>query len=575
MNVYNSEIAEKFELVADILELKDANQFRVRAYREAANTIRNHSRQMQDLIQEGKDLTNLAGIGKDLAEKIAEIIETGKLKQLNDLKNKTPAGLAELLNIEGLGPKRVKRFYQELNIETVKDLEKAIKNDEIKKLDGFGDKSQQNIKEALERYKNRQANQRVNISKAEQIINPLINYLKNIKEAEKVKVAGSYRRKQETIGDFDILVTSKNKKKIMQHFVEYDEIKKIIAQGETKSTIKLRTGIQVDLRVVPPESYGAALLYFTGSKQHNIELRNLALNKNRKLNEYGVFNQKGKKIAGKTEEEIYQLFNAQFIPPELREARGELEAARQNKLPNLITVDDLKGDLQMHTTDSDGRYSIEEMIQAAVDLDHKYIAITDHSAYMGITQGLDEKNLQKQIEKIKKLDKKYNKIRVLAGIEADVKEDGSLDLKNNILKKLDIVLGSLHTKTNLPRKKQTKRIITAFKNPYLNILSHPTGRIINKRKPMSFDFEKVIKAAEKNKIALEINAHPSRLDINDVQAKMAKEAGLKIAISTDAHWAEELKNLKYGIYQARRGWIEPEDVINSWELNDLLKFLKK
>jgi DNA polymerase (family X) len=575
MNVYNSEIAEKFELVADILELKDANQFRVRAYREAANTIRNHSRQMQDLIQEGKDLTNLAGIGKDLAEKIAEIIETGKLKQLNDLKNKTPAGLAELLNIEGLGPKRVKRFYQELNIETVKDLEKAIKNNEIKKLDGFGDKSQQNIKEALERYKNRQANQRVNISKAEQIINPLINYLKNIKEAEKVKVAGSYRRKQETIGDFDILVTSKNKKKIMQHFVEYDEIKKIIAQGETKSTIKLRTGIQVDLRVVPPESYGAALLYFTGSKQHNIELRNLALNKNRKLNEYGVFNQKGKKIAGKTEEEIYQLFNAQFIPPELREARGELEAARQNKLPNLITVDDLKGDLQMHTTDSDGRYSIEEMIQAAVDLDHKYIAITDHSAYMGITQGLDEKNLQKQIEKIKKLDKKYNKIRVLAGIEADVKEDGSLDLKNNILKKLDIVLGSLHTKTNLPRKKQTKRIITAFKNPYLNILSHPTGRIINKRKPMSFDFEKVIKAAEKNKIALEINAHPSRLDINDVQAKMAKEAGLKIAISTDAHWAEELKNLKYGIYQARRGWIEPEDVINSWELNDLLKFLKK
>ncbi len=574
MKVYNSEISDIFNKVADLLEIKDANQFRVRAYREAAGLITNQSRQIQEMIKEGEDLTQMPGIGEDLAEKIKEIVETGELEQLNKLKKELPVGLTQILEIEGLGPKRVAKLHQELDISSIKDLENSLKKGEIKNLEGFGEKTQENIKQAVKEYKER-GQKRTLLKIAEEQINPLIDYLKSIDEIKEVEAAGSYRRKKETIGDIDILATSTNKEAVIQKFTEYDGIGKIVSQGETKSTVKLRTGMQVDIRVVDPNSYGAALLYFTGSKYHNIELRNLAIKNNWKVNEYGVFDKKDKRLAGKSEKEIYDLFDAQFIPPELREARGEIETARQNKLPNLITVNDLKGDLQMHSTDSDGRYSLAEMGEAAKELGHQYIAVTDHSAYMGITNGLDEEGVKNQVKKIKELNNKIDGIKILAGIEADVMEDGSLDLADQTLAKLDIVLASVHTKFNLPREKQTERIVKAVQHPAVNILSHPTGRIINNRKPMDFDLEAVFKAAKENQVAVEINAHPSRLDINDRQAQQAKEMGLNLVISTDAHRTEELKNLQYGVYQARRGWLEPENVINTWKLNDLLKFLKK
>lgn len=574
MKVYNSEISDIFNKIADLLEIKGANQFRVRAYREAAGLVANQSQQIQEMIKKNEDLTKLPGIGQDLAAKMKEVVETGELKQLNKLKQELPVELTQILDIEGLGPKRVAKLHQELDIKSIKELEESLKKNEIEDLEGFGQKTQQNIKQAIKEYKERGL-ERTLLKVAEKQINPLIEYLENINEIEKVEAAGSYRRKKETIGDIDILTTSTDKEIIVKKFTEYEGIDKIVSQGETKSTVKLRTGMQVDLRVVDPDSYGAALLYFTGSKHHNIKLRNLAIKNNWKVNEYGVFDKKNNQIAGKTEEEIYNLFEADFIPPELREARGEIDAARQNNLPNLITLNDLKGDLQMHTTDSDGRYSLKEMTKAAKNLGHQYIAVTDHSAYMGITNGLDEKGVKKQIKKIKNLDKKINDIKILSGIEADILEDGSLDLPDKTLEKLDIVLCSIHTKFNLSREKQTERIIKAISHPQANILSHPTGRIINKRKPMNFDLEAVFKAAKENQAAVEINAHPSRLDINDRQARQAKEMGVKIVISTDAHRTEELKNLQYGIYQARRGWLEPEDVINTWKLDDLLKFLKK
>jgi len=560
MKVYNSEISDIFNKVADLLEINGSNQFRIRAYREAAGLVTNQSRQIQDMIEDDEDLTKLPGIGDDLAAKMKEIVETGELKQLKELEKKLPIELTQLLDIEGLGPKRVAKLYQQLDIQSMSDLKQSLEKGEIKDLEGFGEKTQKNIKQALKEYHER-GQERTYLKVAEEQVQPLIQYLKEIPQVKEVEAAGSYRRKKETIGDIDILATSSDKELVIKKFTKYDQIDKIVSQGETKSTVKLRTGMQVDLRVVDPNSYGAALLYFTGSKHHNIELRNLAIKNNWKVNEYGVFDKKDKQIAGQTEEGIYDLFDAQYIPPELREARGEIDAARQNQLPKLITLKDLKGDLQMHTTDSDGRYSLEKMVEAAKEMEHQYIAITDHSAYMGITQGLDEKGVEEQIEKIKKLNEKMDSFQILSGIEVDVMEDGSLDLADETLSKLDIVLCSVHTKFNLPRKEQTARVIKAISHPAVNILSHPTTRIINEREPIDIDLEKIFQTAKEKQVAIEINAHPSRLDINDRQAKEAKNRGVKIAISTDAHRAEELHNLQYGIYQARRGWLEPVDVI--------------
>jgi len=570
--VHNAEIAGIFNQIADLLEIEGANQFRVRAYRNAARTIGGLPRSVADLIEEGQDLTELPGIGEDLAGKIEEIVETGSLVQLEEIKRRTPPELADLLKISGLGPKRVQALREELGIVSREDLEQAARQGKVQQLDGFGEKIEQGILQDIERAKGEE--ERTLLMVAEQIVEPLVDYLREGGRVENVIVAGSYRRRKETVGDLDILATSEESAKAIERFVEYEDVEEVDSKGETRSTVVLRSGMQVDLRVVPQGSYGAALLYFTGSKSHNIALRNMALEQDLKINEYGVF--KGEdQIAGQTEEEIYDICDLPYIPPELRENRGELEAASKGQLPQMIALEDLRGDLQSHTKASDGNASLKEIAQAAQDRGYEYFAITDHSKYVAVTQGLDAEGLARQIEEIDRLNGQLEGIVLLKGVEVDILEDGSLDLPDDILKELDLTICSIHSKFDLSREEQTERIIRAMDNPYFNILAHPTGRLIGERAPYDVDMERVMEAAQERGCFLEVNAQPDRLDINDVYCKMAKEMGLKIAISTDAHSVNELDYLRFGVGQARRGWLEAEDVLNTRSWKELRKLLKR
>jgi DNA polymerase (family 10) len=562
--VTNSEIAEVFREVADILEIQGANPFRVRAYRTAARTVSGLGRNVADMIEEGDDLTELQGIGEDLAGKIEEIVETGSLGQLEELKSETSPDLTKLLDIEGLGPKRVKQLHDELGVKTLEDLEKAAEAGRIEGLEGFGSVLQAKI---LESVKGKQGQEeRIQLRTAEDLAKPLVDYLRSLELVQRIEVAGSYRRRQETVGDLDILTISDDWETVSDRFVNYDAVVDIVSQGRTRSTVILRTGLQVDLRVVSPESYGAALFYFTGSKAHNIAIRNLAIDRGMKVNEYGVF-RGDERVAGETEEEIYGLFDLPFIPPELREDRGEIEAARKGELPDLVTVEDLRGDLQMHTDASDGRATLEEMVHAAQKRGYEYIAITDHSPHVAVTQGLDAEALAKQIGAIEEMNDRVDGVRILKAIEVDILEDGSLDLPNDILQRLDLTLCSIHSNFGLSREKQTERIIRAMDNPNFRILAHPTGRRIPDREPIDIDLERVMEAALERNCFLEVNAQPDRLDLNDIYAKMAKDMGLKLSISTDAHSLDELAFITYGVYQARRGWLEADDVLNtrSWK----------
>ena len=572
MPVHNAEVAEIFNQVADLLEIEGANPFRVRAYRNAARTIGGLPRSVADMVEEGQDLTELPGIGEDLAGKIEGIVETGSLAQLKEIKRRTPPELADLLKIYGLGPKRVQALREELGIVSREDLEQAARQGKVQQLDGFGEKIEQGILKDIERAKGEE--ERTLLMVAEQIVEPLADYLREGGRIENVIVAGSYRRRKETVGDLDILAASEKGAKAIERFVEYEDVEEVISEGETRSTVVLRSGMQVDLRVVPRDSYGAALLYFTGSKSHNIALRNMALEQDLKINEYGVF--KGEdQIAGETEEEIYGIFDLPYIPPELRENRGELEAALEGQLPRMITLEDLRGDLQSHTKASDGKASLKEMAQAAQDRGYEYFAITDHSKYVAVTQGLDAEGLAQQVEEIDRLNGQLDGIVLLKGVEVDILDDGSLDLPDDILKELDLTICSIHSKFDLSREKQTERIIRAMDNPYFNILAHPTGRLIGERAPYDVDMERVMEAAQERGCFLEVNAQPDRLDIHDVYCKMAKEMGLKIAISTDAHSVNELDYLRFGIGQARRGWLEAEDVLNTRSWKELKKLLKR
>ncbi|MGC9397965.1 MAG: DNA polymerase/3'-5' exonuclease PolX [Anaerolineae bacterium] len=570
MPMQNAEIAALFDELADLLEIEGANRFRVRAYRHAARTVAEHPRDMSELVAAGEDLTALPGIGKELAAKIQEMVETGRLSALEKVKQRTPGSLTRLLKIEGLGPKRVQTLYEVLGITNLEDLELAAKQGRIRELHGFGAKLEQKILDDLARARKEEARTRLDV--AESLIEPLVAYLRALEGVMRVEVAGSYRRRKETVGDVDILAIGEDGAAIIQQFVKYEAVETVVSQGETRSTVLLRSGLQVDLRVVPQESYGAALLYFTGSKAHNVALRTLAVKQNYKINEYGVFRD-DERVAGETETEVYRLLDLAYIEPELRENRGELQAAKAGRLPRLLTIDDIRGDLQMHTTGSDGKASLEEMVRAAQVLGYEYIAITDHSAYLGMVQGLDADALARQIDAIDALNDRLENFHVLKSIEVDILEDGSLDLPNEILQRLDLRICSIHSKFRLPREKQTERILRAMDNPYFNILAHPTGRRIGERPPYALDMERVMTAALERGCYLEINAHPERLDLNDIHAKMAQEMGLKLAISTDAHSVNGLRNMRFGVGQARRGWLEPDDVLNTrpWpELKALL-----
>jgi DNA polymerase (family X) len=572
MSVHNKEIIEILTEVADLLDIKGENEFRVRAYRNAVRTISGLSKSLADMVNNDEDISSLPDIGDSIAEKIEEIVETGNLKQLKNLKKEVPTSLIEIMKLEQIGPKHTKTLYEELDIDSIDDLKKAVDEGKVEELDGFGKKTVENIKREIEEYAQKGGSKRVKRNEAEEEIQPLIDYLED--KMDDVTIAGSFRRKKETVGDIDILATSNDAEKAMKAFTEFDEVERVLAHGDKKSLIKLRTGLQVDLRIVDKNEFGAALLYFTGSKEHSIALRKIGQEKDLKVNEYGVFSGR-EKLASKTEKKMYKALGLRYIEPELREDKGEFEASRNNKLPKLVEMDDIKGDLQTHTKASDGKYSLKEMVEAAQELGYEYYAVTDHSKKVTMANGLDEKRLAKQMEEIDELNKKMKKIKILKSIEVDILEDGSLDLSDDILEELDIVICSIHYNMNLSKKKQTRRILKAMENPNFNILAHPTGRMINKRSPYDVDMEKIMKEAKDKGCFLEINANPDRLDLNDDNARMAKEIGLKLSISTDAHSKSNLYFMKYGVAQARRGWLEKDDVLNTRSWKDLKKLLKR
>ena len=571
MAVLNREIADIFSKTADFLEIKGENPFKVRAYRNAARIIQNMGRSLESLVEEGFDLTRLPGIGQDLASYIEEIVKTGKFSKLEELKKELPEGLEELLSIEGLGPKRIRTLYETFHITSLKDLAKVAESGEIYKLKGFGPKLVEKILKGIRLAK--KSGRRFRFDVAKPYAEDLRAYLSKFEGVLRVEVAGSYRRRKETVGDLDILVVSDNWEKTSDYFVKYPKVKEIVSKGETRSTIILNNDLQVDLRSVPKESYGSALHYFTGSKAHNIKIRKMAIDRGWKINEYGIF-EGDRKIAGESEEQMYEMMGLCFIEPELREDRGEIEACLKHSLPKLINLSDIKGDLHIHTTYTDGKASIKEMVSKAYEKGYKYIAITDHSKHLTVAKGLDEKRLLEQIEEIEKLNEELD-IEILKGIECDILEDGSLDLSDEVLKRLDVVLGAVHFKFNLSKEKQTDRVIRAIKNPYLNIIAHPTGRVIGHRNAYELDMDRIFEVCAKEGVFLEINAQPERLDLNDILAREAKNRGVKLSIATDSHDIGCLDFMEYGVNQARRGWIEREDVINTLDLKDLKRLLKR
>ena len=557
-----------FDQAAELLEIGGENQFRVRAYRRAARVIEGLPKAVGGLLKAGGDLSELPGIGKDLAGKIADIVETGHFGLLDTLKRKLPGELGDMAALPGLGPKRIRLIYDKLKVRTLDDLRRAIKTGRLRELRGFGPGIEEKLLSALEKP---QPARRFKLSVAEAEAEALVAFLRG---SGRVVVAGSYRRRRDTVGDLDVLVTAKNGAAVGNRLVEYENVAQVAAHGPTRTTVMLRSGLQVDVRAVPEESYGAALLYFTGSKAHNIALRGLANQHGWKLNEYGLFSGK-RRIAGATEEDVYEKLGLAFIAPELREDRGEVAASEAGKLPRLVKLADIRGDLHVHSDWTDGTVTIAEMAVAAQARGYEYIALTDHSRRVAMTHGLDPTHLARQIREIDRLNAKFKNFTILKGIEVDILRDGSLDLPDASLAKLDVVVAAVHSHFDLPRKAQTDRVVRALENGRVSILAHPTGRLIGEREPYDIDMDMVISTARKVGCYLEINAEPDRLDLNDLHAHAAKLAGVKLAVSTDAHSIDAFQCMRFGIDQARRAWLTANDVLNTRSLPELRKLLKR
>ncbi len=568
----NIDYAHVFEEIADLLDIQGANPFRVRAYRNGARTIETLAQPIESLLaDENARLEDLPGIGKDLAAKIRELHQTGELESLKELRQEVPASLIEIMHIPGLGPKRARLLWEGLELSSVDELEEAAKDGSLEALPGFGKTLQERILKGIAELKARAG--RFKLSDADIYVPPLLAYLKDSAGWVDLEVAGSYRRRCETVGDIDILATTDEGSPIMDHFVAYRDVQEVLVKGPTKSSIRLKGGLQVDLRLVQRESYGAAMVYFTGSKAHNIVIRGISRERGLKINEYGVF--RGTElICGATEEEVYRAIDLAFIPPELREARGEVEAAQQGGLPQVLELKHLRGDLQMHTQYSDGKNTVQEMVDACRERRYKYMAITDHSPALAMA-GVQLEDFRKQYAEIDAIQKKRSDIRILKSAEVDIMDDGSLALPDDLLAEMDVVVISVHSKFNMSRRDMTRRITTAMQHPGANILAHPTGRLINRREPYPLDVEELVKVASDYGILLELNAQPDRLDLRDFHLQMAREAGVKIVISTDAHRAAELDYMTYGVDQARRGWLERGDVANTLPLAKFLKLLEK
>ncbi len=569
----NDEVARIFYDVAIYLEMKDENLFKIRAYEKAALTVESLPDDIEHLYKKGglDALQELPGIGKAIAEKIEELITTGRLKFYEELKKEIPVDLDSLRRIEGMGPKKILVLYKKLGVKNIEDLEKAAKSGKIRELANFGEKSEQNILKGIDFV--RRSKGRYLIGDVIHLVAEIEKRLRELSVVKRATVAGSFRRKRETVGDIDILVTSDQPEKVMDFFVKMPEVMSVFGKGKTKSTVILKNGIDVDLRVVPEKSYGAALNYFTGSKDHNVALRRMAIEKGMKLSEYGLF--KGKEfVASKSEEDVYKALGLRYIEPELRENNGEIAASKQNKLPKLLAYKSLKGDLQTQTKWTDGSHSIEEMALAAKEYGLEYIAITDHTRALAMTGGLDEKKLEKQAKEIDGINKKLKGITILKGAEVNIMKDGSLDIKDSALSKLDIVGASVHSNFKMSREEMTKRIIKAMENKNVDVIFHPTGRLVQKRNPYDVDIEKIIDAAKSTGTILEINGQPSRLDLKDEHVRMAVKAGVKLCIDSDAHSKQHFPFLELGIAQARRGWAEDKDIINTLPLDKFMKKLK-
>jgi DNA polymerase (family 10) len=571
----NREIAAVFEEISNLMKIIQDDPkwtFKAAAYDRAKRALEGFPERLEDIARDpNRKLTDIPGIGEDLAKKIVELIETGKSKYHQEQLAKVPASLLELLQLQTVGPQKVRLFYKQAGIKSIDDLEAAVKAGRLRNLPGMSVKSEENILKALEVY--RRAAGRFRLDTASETAQQLTRYLEEFEGVEKVTPAGSLRRGPETVGDLDLLVTGRDHPGIADHFAQFPGVAQLLAKGEDKVSVKLQNDLQVDVRLLDRESYGAALQYFTGSKEHNVALRERAKKRGWKLSEYGLF-QGEQALARRTEEEIYAKLNLPWIPPELRENLGEIEAAEKGELPKLVELEDIKGDLHMHTTASDGKASVEEMAEAAKRLGYEYILITDHSKAVTIANGLDEKRAVEHIQRIKAARKKVRGIKIWTGAEVDILGDGSLDYPDEILKQFDIVLVSVHSRMNMLGPEMTARLLKALANPYVRILGHPTGRQILKRDPFAFDLEKVFAAAKEYGVILELNGHPERLDLCDRHLKLARDRGMKVIVSTDAHRPDDFKLMHYGVVTARRGWLRKQDILNTLPPEKLLESLR-
>ena len=572
MPVQNLLVARVLEEIADRLEIQDANPFRVRAYRNAARTIEELPDDVKEKITRGETVAGLPGIGADLAGKIGEIALTGTCEALTRLRREMPPAITELLNVPGLGPKRVKTLWHDLDVQTPEQVLRAARDRRIRTLHGFGEKTERSIELAVAAHLSKE--RRVKLAVAAQYADALATHIERIEGVDRVAVAGSYRRMRETVGDLDILASGVRGSAIIDRFVGYPDVEQILSHGSTRASVRLRGGLSVDLRVVPHASFGAALVYFTGSKAHNIALRRLGQERGVKINEYGVF-RGARRIAGATEESVYGALGLPLVPPELREDRGELLAAREGRLPVLVEYADLKGDLHAHTRATDGRNTLDEMTQAARLLGFEYLAITEHSRRQAMSHGLDAQRLAEQTREIDRLNARLRGIRILRGIEVDILEDGTLDLPDAALARLDLVVAAVHGQFNLSRARQTERILRALDNPLVTLLAHPTGRLIGEREPYDVDMLQIVRRAKARRVFLEVNAHPERLDLVDSYCRMCRDEGVLVAIDSDAHATQEFANLRYGIGQARRGWLARDDVLNARPLAQVMPLLNR
>ncbi|HEX7000089.1 MAG TPA: DNA polymerase/3'-5' exonuclease PolX [Trueperaceae bacterium] len=577
----NAEIARQLDRLADLSELDGDNPFKVRAYRNAATTIRDIETPVEELLAGGADLTAIKGIGKEIASKVRTLVQTGAMPQLIELEGRVPVGLLDVTRVKGVGPKQAATLWRALGVQSVDDLEAAARAGRLTELKGFGAKSAERILRGIESYRRNVG--RLPLGHVDAVLVPLLERLLAVPGVQRLEVAGSYRRRKESVGDVDLVAVATAPSALHDALATYDEVATVLGGGDTKTSVELWSGLQVDLRTVEESSYGAALLYFTGSKEHNVELRQLALDKGWHLNEYGLYaggapgkdRHGGKRLAGATEEEVYANLGLPFVPPELREGRGEVAAAAAGELPDLIDLKDLRGDLHMHTTWSDGRDSLETMIGACAALGYEYMAVTDHSGSLALQGGLDDEKLRRQHAELATLTAGRDDIRVLRGMEVDILKDGSLDVTDEQLANLDIVIVSVHSFFELAASVQTERVVKALSHPRVNVYAHPLGRQIGQRDPIAIEMEEVFAACAANGVAVEHNASPRRLDLPDVQLRAAVAAGLKVFIGSDAHSARGLGVMRLGVDQARRAWLTAGDVVNTRPLSEILTFLGK